>query len=101
MIQGQLASRRQLAIEGISAELKRLFGSEIDLTYGLKGNSEHRQLFMLERILAAMQGYSLDVVQLDQADGEPAYTLAEILEIEGLSKTSIKVLQAALDGSSE
>ena len=101
MIQGQLASRRQLAIEGISAELKRLFGSEIDLTYGLKGNAEHRQLFMLERIHGALKEETFIEVNQQEFDGEPAYTLTEILEIEGLSKTSIKALQAALNGSSE
>jgi len=100
MKQTQLASRRQLAIEGIAAELEALTGVKTDLVSGLRGNSEHRQLFMLERILAAMQGSSVGVVQLEEVDGEPAYTLAEILEIEGLSKTSQKVLQAALDGSS-
>ena len=101
MIQGQLASRRQLAIEGIAAELERFTGAKVDLIGGLRGNSEHRQLFMLERVLSAMQAYSADVVQLQESDGEPCYTLAEILEIEGLSKTSQKVLQAAFDGSSD
>lgn len=100
MKQTQLASRRQLAIEGIAAELEKLTGAKVDLIAGLRGNSEHRQLFMLERILAVMQGSSANVIQLEEIDGEPAYTLAEILEIEGLSKTSQKVLQAALDGSS-
>ncbi len=101
MKQTQLASRRQLAIEGIAAELEKLTGVKTDLVSGLRGNSEHRQLFMLERILEAMQGNSVSVVQLEESDGEPCYTLAEILEVEGLSKTSQKVLQAALDGSSE
>ena len=101
MIQGQLASRRQLAIEGIAAELERFTGAKVDLIGGLRGNSEHRQLFMLERILAAMQGFSGDVVQLEESDGEPCYTLTEILAVEGLSKTSTKALEAALNGSSE
>lgn len=100
MIQGQLAKRRQLAIEGISVELERLFGLQVDLTHGLKGNAEHRQLFMLERIYDAIKSQSMEIIQLEESDGEPAYTLSEILEIEGLSKTSQKALQAALDGSS-
>jgi hypothetical protein len=101
MIQSQLAKRRQLAIEGIAAELEKLTGAKVDLISGLRGNSEHRQLFMLERIFEAMQGQFIEVVQLEEADGEPCYTLTEILAIEGLSKTSQKALQAALDGSSD
>jgi hypothetical protein len=100
MKQAILGQRRAVAVEGIGNELKRITGLQVDLTSGLKGNSEHRQLFMLERILAAMQGFSGDVVQLEESDGEPCYTLAEILAVEGLSKTSTKALEAALNGSS-
>ena len=100
MIQSQLASRRQLAIEGIAAELEKLTGAKVDLVSSLRGNSEHRQLFMLERILEAIQGTSTNVVQLEEVDGEPRYTLAEILAVDGLSKTSTKALEAALNGSS-
>lgn len=101
MKQAILGQRRAVAVEGIGNELKRITGLQIDLTSGLKGNSEHRQLFMLERILDAMRGFSGDVVQLQESDGEPCYTLAEILAVEGLSKTSTKALEAALNGSSE
>lgn len=101
MKQAILGQRRAVAVEGIGNELKRITGLQIDLTSGLKGNSEHRQLFMLERILEAMRGFSGDVVQLQESDGEPCYTLAEILAVEGLSKTSTKALEAALNGSSE
>ena len=100
MKQAILGQRRAVAVEGIGNELKRITGLQVDLTSGLKGNSEHRQLFMLERILDAMRGFSGDVVQLQESDGEPCYTLAEILAVEGLSKTSIKALEAALNGSS-
>lgn len=100
MKQAILGQRRAVAVEGIGNELKRITGLQIDLTSGLKGNSEHRQLFMLERILDAMRGFSGDVVQLQESDGEPCYTLAEILAVEGLSKTSTKALEAALNGSS-
>ena len=100
MKQAILGQRRAVAVEGIGNELKRITGLQIDLTSGLKGNSEHRQLFMLERILEAMRGFSGDVVQLQESDGEPCYTLAEILAVEGLSKTSQKALEAALNGSS-
>jgi hypothetical protein len=101
MKQAILGQRRAVAVEGIGNELKRITGLQVDLTSGLKGNSEHRQLFMLERILDAMRGFSGDVVQLQESDGEPCYTLAEILAVEGLSKTSTKALEAALNGSSE
>jgi hypothetical protein len=101
MKQAILGQRRAVAVEGIGNELKRITGLQVDLTSGLKGNSEHRQLFMLERILEAMRGFSGDVVQLQESDGEPCYTLAEILAVEGLSKTSTKALEAALNGSSE
>ncbi len=100
MKQAILGQRRAVAVEGIGNELKRITGLQIDLTSGLKGNSEHRQLFMLERILEAMRGFSGDVVQLQESDGEPCYTLAEILAVEGLSKTSTKALEAALNDSS-
>jgi len=100
MKQAILGQRRAVAVEGIGNELKRITGLQVDLTSGLKGNSEHRQLFMLERILDAMRGFSGDVVQLQESDGEPCYTLAEILAVEGLSKTSTKALEAALNGSS-
>ena len=100
MKQAILGQRRAVAVEGIGNELKRITGLQIDLTSGLKGNSEHRQLFMLERILEAMRGFSGDVVQLQESDGEPCYTLAEILAVEGLSKTSTKALETALNGSS-
>ncbi len=100
MKQAILGQRRAVAVEGIGNELKRITGLQIDLTSGLKGNSEHRQLFMLERILDAMRGFSGDVVQLQESDGEPCYTLAEILAVEGLSKTSTKALEAALNDSS-
>ncbi len=101
MKQAILGQRRAVAVEGIGNELKRITGLQVDLTSGLKGNSEHRQLFMLERILEAMRGFSGDVVQLEELDGEPCYTLTEILAVEGLSKTSTKALEAALNGSSE
>jgi hypothetical protein len=101
MKQAILGQRRAVAVEGIGNELKRITGLQVDLTSGLKGNSEHRQLFMLERILEAMRGFSGDVVQLQESDGEPCYTLAEILAVEGLSKTSTKALEAALNDSSE
>jgi|SRR5690606_21449150 hypothetical protein len=100
MKQAILGQRRAVAVEGIGNELKRITGLQVDLTSGLKGNSEHRQLFMLERILEAMRGFSGDVVQLQESDGEPCYTLAEILAVEGLSKTSTKALEAALNDSS-
>ncbi len=100
MKQAILGQRRAVAVEGIGNELKRITGLQIDLTSGLKGNSEHRQLFMLERILEVMRGFSGDVVQLQESDGEPCYTLAEILAVEGLSKTSTKALETALNGSS-
>lgn len=101
MKQSALAKRRAIATEEIANQLERLTGVKVDLISGIKGDADHRNLFMLERILEAMQGSSNDVVQLEEADGEPCYTLAEILAIEGLSKTSQKALQAALDGSSE
>jgi hypothetical protein len=100
MKQAILGQRRAIAVEGIANQLERITGLQVDLTSGLKGNSEHRQLFMLERILDAMRGFSGDVVQLQESDGEPCYTLAEILAVEGLSKTSTKALEAALNGSS-
>jgi hypothetical protein len=74
MKQAILGQRRAVAVEGIGNELKRITGLQVDLTSGLKGNSEHRQLFMLERILEAMQGFSGDVGQLEESDGEPCYT---------------------------
>jgi hypothetical protein len=74
MKQAILGQRRAVAVEGIGNELKRITGLQVDLTSGLKGNSEHRQLFMLERILEAMRGFSGDVVQLEESDGEPCYT---------------------------
>jgi hypothetical protein len=49
MKQAILGQRRAVAVEGIGNELKRITGLQVDLTSGLKGNSEHRQLFMLER----------------------------------------------------
>lgn len=96
MKQAILAKRRAIAVEGIATELERLTGLQVDLTSGIKGNSEHRQLYMLERILDAMQGIS----ELEEADSKPCYTLAEILAVEGLTKTSIKALEAAFNGSS-
>ena len=100
MKQAILGQRRAIAVEGIANQLERITGLQVDLTSGMKGNSEHRQLFMLERILEAMQGFSADVVQLEESDGVPCYTLEEILAVEGLSKTSQKALEAALNGSS-
>ena len=100
MKQSVLGQRRAVAVEGIASQLERITGLKVDLTSGMKGNSEHRQLFMLERVLAAMRAHSADVVQLEESDGEPCYTLKEILAVEGLSKTSQKALKAALNGSS-
>ena len=100
MKQSVLGQRRAVAVEGIVSQLERITGLKVDLTSGMKGNSEHRQLFMLERVLAAMRAHSADVVQLEESDGEPYYTLKEILAVEGLSKTSQKALEAALNGSS-
>lgn len=101
MKQSVLGQRRAVAVEGIANQLEQLTGVKVDLVSGIKGDADHRNLFMLERILEAMRGLSDNVVQLEEADGEPCFTLAEILAIDGLSKTSQKALQAALDGSSD
>ena len=93
MIQSQLVARRVLAIEAIGEALNVDFAG---LPKAI--DSEHRQLFMLEKIAEILQNQ--EVIQFEEADGEPCYTLAEILAVEGLSKTSTKALEAALNGSS-
>ncbi len=89
MIQSQLVARRVLAIEAIGEALNADFAG---LPKAI--DSEHRQLFMLEKIAEILQNQPKTAVK-------SGYTLDEILAVEGLSKTSIKALEAALNGSSE
>lgn len=86
-----LAARKQTVIEAIAGHAERLGAGDVDLVSALRGDSDHRQLQMLERI----------EVMLAQAGGAAesetaVYTLDEILAVEGLSKTSIKALESAL-----
>jgi hypothetical protein len=87
MKQSVLAARRQRVIESIAAHAERLGAGTVDLTSGIKGDAEHKQLFMLERIDAT----------LAQAGGQAAsgFTLDEILAIDGLTKSSVAAIKAA------
>ena len=89
MIQAQLVQRRALAIQAIGELLGISFEGMPKAI-----NSEHGQLFTLERIAETLKNQS--------GKAETAvrgFTLDEILAVEGLSKTSQKALQAAFDGS--
>ena len=84
-----LAARKQKAIEAIAKHAERLGAGNVDLVSGIKGDAEHKQLLMLERIestLAQSGGMSQEAA---------GYTLDEILAVDGLTKTSIAALQAA------
>jgi hypothetical protein len=84
-----LAARRQRAIEAIAAHAERLGAGSVDLVSGIKGDAEHKQLHMLERIEAMLSKAGAE-------DSEQAgYTLEEILAVEGLTKTSAAALQTA------
>jgi hypothetical protein len=87
MNHSQLATRTALAIQSISESLN------VDLA-GLPRaiNTEHRHLFVLERIAESVKNQSVE---------SSGFTLDEILAVDGLSKTSIKALEAALNGSSD
>jgi dissimilatory sulfite reductase (desulfoviridin) alpha/beta subunit len=88
MKQSVLAARRQRVIESIAAHAERLGAGTVDLTSGIKGDAEHKQLFMLERIDAT----------LAQAGGQAVasgFTLDEILAIDGLTKSSVAAIKAA------
>ena len=75
-----MAARRQRAIEAISDELNIPF-SDIR-----KGNSEHRQLFTLERIATGLKDRS--------QNAETAVLIDDILELDGLSQKSRKAIAA-------
>ena len=81
-----LASRRQKAIDSIGGHAERLSGDTLDLRTGIKGNVEHRQLFMLERIAAFME-------ELQPESGDSGVSVDDILELD-ISKTSKKVIAA-------
>lgn len=90
MKQSILAARKQRVIEAIAGHAERLGAGDVDLVSGLRGDSDHRQLQMLERIEVMLS-------QSGAAESETAvYTLDEILAVEGLSKTSQKALEGAL-----
>ena len=82
MNQSILATRKAEAIETISQLLS------VDFT-GLPRalDTEHRDLFRLERIAETLKNKPA------AADG---FTLDDILAIDGLSKTSIKAIESAL-----
>lgn len=85
-----LAARKQTVIEAIAGHAERLGAGDVDLVSGLRGDSDHRQLQMLERI-------EVMLAQAGGAESETAvYTLDEILAVDGLSKTSQKALESAL-----
>ena len=84
-----LAARRQRVIENIAEHAERLGAGYVDLVSGIKGDAEHKQLQMLERIEAMLANSTAPQPE------ETGYTLEEILAVEGLTKTSIAALQAA------
>lgn len=92
-----LAARRQLVIESIAEQAERLGAEPIDLVTGLRGDSEHRQLAMLERIAVFLSGIEQAVAK----DTAVRYSLDDILSIPGLTKTSIKAIEEAFNVSSD
>ena len=84
-----LAARRQRVIENIAEHAERLGAGRVDLVSGIKGDAEHKQLQMLERIEAMLANSTAPKPE------ETGYTLDEILAVDGLTKTSIAALQAA------
>lgn len=95
MKQSVLGQRRAVAIQSIAERILNLTGDDIDLVSGLKGNSEHRQLFMLERIAEKLKTVKMpDPVELQPILLESGFDLNSLLELEGMSKTSQKVLAA-------
>ena len=89
---GILAARKQTVIEAIAAHAERLTGEKLDLVSGIKGNADHRHLFMLERIEAMLAGVGKP--ESSQETAVSGLVLDDILAVEGLSKTSQKVLMA-------
>lgn len=87
-----LAARKQTVIEAIAEHAARLGAGAVDLVSNLRGDSDHRQLQMLERIEAMLSQAGNGAVKSETA----VYTLDEILAVDGLSKTSIKALESAL-----
>lgn len=92
MKQSILASRRQIAIEAIAEHTQRISGQPLDLKTGIKGNTVHKQLFMLERMAAFMESMG-NTSTIETVDG---FTLDDILAIDGLSKAAKKSITAAL-----
>ena len=82
-----LAARQQIVIENIAVHAERLGAGEIDLISGIKGDADHKQLQMLERI---------DLLLANVGNTAVGFTLDDILQVDGLSKTSQKQLREAL-----
>ena len=100
MKQTTLAARRQIAIESIAKHTERLGSEPIDLVTGLKGDSEHRQLAILERIDSVLAGIGAGATS-ESEDTAVRYTLDDILSIPGLTKTSEKAIKEAFNVSSD
>ncbi len=84
-----LAARRQKAIEQIMQLASQLPSeSSLDIVTIPKGNSEHRQLFMLERLAKFME-------TINTGDTS-SVTALEILLMDGLSMKSRKAIEAYL-----
>lgn len=79
-----LAAKRRAAVERLAKAAVRLSGKPVDFSNLPKGNEEIRQLFMLERMADFLE--SLDVPSGIDID--------ELLKIDGLSKTSTRLIEA-------
>lgn len=96
-----LAARKQIAIEAIASHAQRITGGELDLVTGLRGDVNHRQLVMLERIAAFLEDVQPGetAVSTETEDTTIRYTVEQILDIPGLTKTSIKAIEEAFNDS--
>lgn len=91
-----LAARRQRVIENIAAHAERLGAGTVDLVSGIKGDAEHKQLQMLERVEVMLSEFGGVETSTDGR-----YSLEDILSIPGLTKTSIKAIEEAFNVSSD
>lgn len=95
-----LAARRQRVIENIAAHAERLGAGTVDLVSGIKGDAEHKQLQMLERVDEFLSGVDT-AVSVESEDTAVLYSVEDILSIPGLTKTSIKAIEEAFNVSSD
>lgn len=98
-----LAARRQRVIENIAAHAERLGAGTVDLVSGIKGDAEHKQLQMLERVDEFLCGVGNvpTAVSVESEDTAVLYSVEDILSIPGLTKTSIKAIEEAFNVSSD